>query len=285
MLPIAAAFGDAAAGTARRAAQHLLLWLGLGIALQVGLAQDGFLLANGRDGTASLLEWWSPRWEVWSLVPSFIHHEAWTAIGHTLVWLLVAAACAIVLRRLRPRVPGAASLAASTVLAGGLFAASQLVPLLPADPPQPIADLNARPRIAALDSFDTATRPAAIIYDPFRKAAAVDQISRFPLTVSPGLRSDPQPLRVVHNGRFSLPAGRYRADVLFVDGERPGALPLSLQLGRTGPPVSTWTIDPATGPWSTEFSLPVDAGFVGFRSGRELERAIREITSDADRRG
>ena len=39
--------------------------------------------------------------------------------GHTLVWLLVAAACAIVLRRLRPLSPGAASLAASTVLAGG----------------------------------------------------------------------------------------------------------------------------------------------------------------------
>jgi hypothetical protein len=32
------------------------------------------------------------------------------------------------------------------------------------------------------------------------------------------------------------------------------------------------------GPWSTEFVLPVDVGFVGFRSGRELERAVREIT-------
>ena len=58
----------------------------------------------------------------------------------------------------------------------------------------------------------------------------------------------------------------------------PGALPFSLQFGRTGPPVSTWTIDPATGPWATDFSLPVDVGFVGFRSARELERAIRDIT-------
>ena len=278
MLPIAAAFGDAAAGSARRAAQHLLLWLGLGMALQLGLAQEGFLLANGRDGSSSLLEWWSPRWEVWSLVPSFIHHEAWTALGHTIAWLMVAATCAVVLRRLPPLKPGAAALAASAVLAGGLAVASLIVPLFPADPPQPIADLKARARMLALDTFDASARPAAVLYDPFRKAPAVDQVSSFTLMVAPGLRPEPQPLRVVHNGRFSLPAGRYRANVRFVDGERPGALPFSLQLGRTGPPVSTWTIDPATGPWSTEFSLPVDVGFVGFRSARELERAIRDIT-------
>lgn len=290
MLPIAAAFGAAAAGSARRAGQHLLLWIGIGIALQMGFAQDGFMLANGRDGTASLLEWWSPRWEVWSLVPSFIHHEAWTALGHSVAWLGVAAICALVLRRMPHRLPGAASLAAAAVLTAGLVIGSLIVAVLPADPPQPVADLGARPRMAALDRFDASARPAAVIYDPLRKAAAVDQVSRFTLTVAPGLRREPQPLRVVHNGRFSLPAGRYRADVVFIDGERPGAQPLSLQLGRTGPPISTWTVDPAEGPWSTEFALPLDVGFVGFRSGRELERAIGAITltpllvTDASRR-
>jgi hypothetical protein len=252
--------------------------MGIGIAVQVGLAQDGFLLANGRDGTGTLLEWWSPRWEAWSLAPSFIHHEAWTAMGHSLVWLAVAAVCAFVLRRRPAQAPGAAAVTAAAVLAAGLIAASMIVPLLPADPPQPIANLGARARIAALDSFDASARPAALIFDPLRKAAAVDQVSRFTLTVAPGLRNEPQPLRVVHNGRFSLAAGRYRADVLFVDGERPGPRPLSLQLGRTGPPVASWTVDPAQGPWSTEVSLPVDVGFVGFVSGRELEQAIRAIT-------
>lgn len=277
-LPIAVAFADATAGTARRAAQHLLLWIGIGIALQMGFAQDGFLLANGRDGTSALLEWWSPRWEVWSLAPSFIHHEAWTALGHALVWLAVASGCAIALRRRPPEAPGVAALTASAVLAAGLVAAALIVPLLPSDPPQPIANLRARARIPALDSFDTSARPAALIFDPLRKAPAVEQVSTFTLTVAPGLRPEPQPLRVVHNGRFSLPAGRYRADVLFIDGERPGPLPLSLQLGRTGSPIETWTVDPAAGPWSAEFALPVDVGFVGFRSGRELERAIRVIT-------
>jgi hypothetical protein len=278
MLPIAAAFADAHASASRRAAQHLLLWLGIGLACQMGLAQQGFLLANARDGTASLLEWWSPRWEVWTLVPTFIHHEAGTALLHTLAWLTMAAGCALVLRRLPIQRPGAAALAACTVLAAGLVAVALALPLLPADPPQPAANLLARPRIAALDTFDVAARPAALVYDPLRKAAAIDQVSSFMLTVTPGLRPEPQPLRVVHNGRFSLPAGRYRADVRFIDGERPGPRPLSLQFGRTGSPVATWTVDPATGPWSTELWLPVDVGFVGFRSPRELERAISEIT-------
>jgi hypothetical protein len=278
MLPIAAAFADASQSPARRAAQHLLLWLGIGAAFQMGFAQEGFLLANGRDGTASLLEWWSPNWEVWTLVPTFIHHEAGTALLQTLAWLTIAVACAVVLRRRPIQRPGAAALTACAVLAAGLVAVALAVPLLPADPPLPVANLLARPRIAALDSFDAAARPAALVYDPFRKAAATDQVSSFTLSVTPGLRPEPQPLRVVHNGRFSLPAGRYRADVRFIDGERIGPLPLSLQFGRTGSPVATWTVDPATGPWSTELWLPVDVGFVGFRSPRELERAISAIT-------
>jgi hypothetical protein len=278
MLPIAAAFAEAEGRKAARAAQHLLLWTGIGIALQLGFAQEGFLLANGRDGMASLLEWWSPRWELWSLVPSFIHHEAGTAMLHTVAWLAIAAGCAIVLRRLRSTAPGGAALAACGILAAGLVAVAIVIPWLPADPPQPVANPQARARLTALDTFDATARPAALVYDPFHKAAAVDQVSRFTLSVVPGQRSEPQPLRVVHNGRFSLPAGRYRADVQFIEGERPGPLPLSLQLGRTGTPVTTWTVDPATGPWTTEFSLPVDVGFVGFRSSRELERTIRLIT-------
>ena len=277
-LPIAAAFAEAPAGSARRAGQQLLLWIGVGMAWQLGVTQDGFLLANGRDGTANLLEWWSPRWEVWSLVPSFIHHEAGTAMAYTIAWLAIAGLCAILLQRAPSMPPGRAAFGAAAVLAAGLFVASLVVPLLPNHPPQRVANLQARARMAALDSFDTTVRPAAIVYDPLRKTAASDLLPAFALSVAPGLRPEPQPLRVVHNGRFSLPAGHYRAQILFADGQRPGPQPLSLQWGRTGPPVSTWTVDPATGPWSTEFTLPADTGFVGFRGGPELERAIRAMT-------
>ena len=61
-LPIAIAFRAAPAGSARRAAQHLLLWVSVGIAVVLLFAETGFLIANGRDGTSALLEYLSPRW-------------------------------------------------------------------------------------------------------------------------------------------------------------------------------------------------------------------------------
>jgi hypothetical protein len=83
MLPIAMAFRSTPAGSPSRAAQHLLLWLGVGIAITLAVGQDGLLINNGRDGTSALLEFWSPRWELWSLAPSFIGQHwlnAW--LGH-----------------------------------------------------------------------------------------------------------------------------------------------------------------------------------------------------------
>jgi hypothetical protein len=65
-LPIAIAFRAAPPDGARRAAQHLLLWLSVGIAGMMLLAERGFLIANRRDGTSSLLEHLSPRWPAWS---------------------------------------------------------------------------------------------------------------------------------------------------------------------------------------------------------------------------
>jgi hypothetical protein len=92
-------------------------------------------------------------------------------------------------------------------------------------------------------------------------------------------RTDPQPLRVIHNGRFSLPAGTYRIDVLFSDQPPDRALPLSLQVGRVGPPLQSWTLRPDAGQvWSTDLWLPVDANFVGLRGPVEMERAIASIT-------
>ena len=277
-LPIGAAYADAAPGTARRAAQHLLLWIGVGIAMQMCLAQDGLLIANGRDGSSALLEWWLPRWETWSLVPTFIYHEAGAASVQSLIWIAAAAGTAFALRRLTVRGPGAAALAASAILAAGVAAAALVVPLVPAEPPQPAVNLAARARITALDEFDRRARPAAVVYNPLSKTAAAELVPRFTLAVAPGWRPTPQPIRVLHNGRFSLPAGRYRASVQFGGDERIAPHELSLQLGRTGPPLSTWTVDPASGIWTTDFTLPADVGFVGFRSLREIQRAVHEIT-------
>ena len=146
VLPIAAAFAAAPQASARRAAQHLLLWIGVGIAVTLAFAQEGLLIANGRDGTSSLLEWWSPRWELWSLAPSFIFHEAPTALLQSAAWLLIAAIAAAVLSRMRVSRPATAALAACGVFGAALAAAALVLPVLPHDPPMPRVDLEARAR-------------------------------------------------------------------------------------------------------------------------------------------
>ncbi|MDH4065338.1 MAG: hypothetical protein OEW19_13140, partial [Acidobacteriota bacterium] len=277
-LPIAAAFAAAPQSSARRAAQHLLLWIGVGIAVTLTFAQQGLLIANGRDGTSSLLEWWSPRWDLWTVAPTFIHHEAPTALGHAAVWMALAAAAAAILARVRTRQPATAAWAACAVLGGALMTASLVVPLLPDDPPLPRVNLQARSRLAALDQFDTHARPAAVVFDPLRKASAIDVLPALTLGVTPGLRRDPQPLRVLHNGRFSLPAGEFRAEVAFEPEPTAAGGTVSLQVGRTGPPLGTWPVAPGQARLSETFRLPVDASFVGFRGSREVEEAIRSIT-------
>ena len=280
MLPIAVAFRAAPAASPLRAAQHLLLWIGAGIAVTLAIGQDGLLLNNARDGSSSLLDFWSPRWELWSLAPSFIAQHWALAWLTTLWWLAIALGGAWLLTRIRGVRPGASALAAFAIFAACLIAIAITVPWLPsgrADAKK--IDLSARARLAALDGFDARARPASIVYDPLHKGAAVDALPQLVLGVKPMQRSDPQPVRVIHNGRFSLPAGTYDIAVQFND--RPPSQPaaLSLQIGRNGPPLQTWTMQPQPRErWQTELWLAADASFVGLRGPADLERAIESIT-------
>jgi hypothetical protein len=73
-----------------------------------------------------------------------------------------------------------------------------------------------------------------------------------------------------------LPAGHYRVEVEWI-GQRHGET-IGLQLGTTGEPWRTWPVDPRPGErWTTEFSVPLDVGFVGLRGTPELERTIGRI--------
>jgi hypothetical protein len=191
-----------------------------------------------------------------------------------------------VLARIRTSSRGVAALSAIGAGVVTLVAGAATVRGLPAaSPPLPDLDLRARARLGSLDTFDHTTRPYALRYRPLRLETAVDAETALSVGVTPGLRSAPQPVRVLHNGRFSLPAGRYRVVVDWATRDplpaRPGAA-LSLQIGRIGPPLVTWTVDPVPGgTFSQEIVLPVDAGFVGLRGNTELERSIAAIRFDA----
>ena len=277
-LPIAVAFRAAPAGSARRAAQHLLLWVSIAIAITLTIAQDGLLINNSRDGTSALLEYWSPRWELWTLAPSFVRRDLGVAWLHSVCWLAVAALAGLVLSRWRSLRPGVSALAAAGTFAAALGLIAVTFPLLPYDLSMRRVELGARSRLAALDGFDSRVRPAAVVYDPIRKVSASDVVPQLSLAVKPLQRVDPQPVRVIHNGRFSLPAGTYDIEVVFGDQVPSRPTPLSLQVGRVGPPIQTWNLQPHAGEkWHASMWLAVDANFVGFRGPLEMERAIAAI--------
>ena len=188
----------------------------------------------------------------------------------------IAAIAALALARVRTTQAGMASLAALAIGVVATFAGASIVPLLPATPAWPAVDVRARPKATLIDEYDAVARPVGVEYSPLRFVTASSIPPRVPIEVLPGTRAEPQPLRVLHNGRVSLPAGRYRLDVAW-SGTRNGER-IGLQIGRLGDPWHTWSVEPRPGEhWAVDVHLPVDAGFVGLRGTPELERVIGRI--------
>jgi len=72
-----------------------------------------------------------------------------------------------------------------------------------------------------------------------------------------------QPVDLLWNARFALPAGEYRVDLTRpVDlGQAPASV--GLQIGRIGPPLDQWRVE---GPsWSRNIVLPIDTALIGLR--------------------
>ena len=280
MLPIATAFRSAPAGSPRRAAQHLLLWIGVGIAITLAIGQDGLLINNARDGTSALLDFWSPRWELWSLAPTFIADRWILAWLNTAWWLIVATAAAAVAepdaqhprrasrrclrsRRLRSRCGSSRSPSRCCRPRG-----------------RNRRSISARARVSPRSTDSIHGRgPRRSSTTRCSKGAATDALPQLILGVKPGSAPIQQPVRVIHNGRFSLPAGTYTISVQFNEHASAAPLPLSLQIGRNGPPLQTWMVQPQAGQqFQAPLWLPVDASFVGLRGPVELERAVAAIT-------
>jgi hypothetical protein len=275
-MPIAIAFRTAPAASARRAAHMLLLSISIGIAGVLLLAQNGMLISNQRDGTSALLEYLSPRWPAWSSAPSFIYHEPPAAFLATAIWVAFAALAAFVLTRTRSTRAGIASLVAMAAGVIATLSAALVVAQVPVSPSWPAIDVRARPRAVLLEEYDSRARPIGLEYTPLRIVPAASIPPHVALEVTPGSRAEPQPLRVLHNGRVSLPAGRYRLEIQW-SGARSGES-VGLQIGRLGEPWRTWSVEPRPGErWAVDIDLPIDAGFVGLRGTPELERVIGRI--------
>ena len=130
-----------------------------------------------------------------------------------------------------------------------------------------------------LETFDPIARPIALRYDAFSRVSPDDLPPLFEVSAVPGQRTDRQPVRVLLNARFRLPAGRYVLDLK--GSEAAGSIrdaSLALQIGREGRPIESWPLVLiAGGRTEREFDVPLDSEFVGFRVARPVEEAIAEL--------
>lgn len=287
--PLAWVYAQARAQPWFSAVARLLLLVTLTITVTVAVAQEGFLIANGRDGSSALLRWLSPAWRLWGLAPTYIAHPPSIAAGFTVVWLASAAFAVLLLRRLLPstrealptiRHDGIAGAAAVAVSLLAVVAASATVSTLFASHLPPDVRLEARARVPMLDEYDATRRPLALVYDPLTRIAADSVPSRFTLRAAPDLERPPQPVPVLFGARFALPAGTYQVGLEWPAARAAAgeAGELSLHVGSLERPFTQWAVRPSNEPWQDRFAIPIDTNFVGFRATPSVESAGPTLT-------
>jgi len=269
-LPIANAFASTTR-PAGRAVCHLLLASSLAVAAAMLIVQDGSLLHNDRDGSAALIDWISPTWPLASVLPSYVAQPIVTAAARTAAWLALAALVVWAVRRLVPQSAGAAALIALLLaVAGAVVLASSTRPAAAIE-----VEPEARARMPLLDEFDARRRPNAIVYEPFARVTPQEALTRAVLKARPGQRNARQPIELLWNARFSLPAGAYRVALA---RHEEGAIPASVgvQVGRVGAPLYRW--DLSGDAFERRVVLPLDAALFGLRALSPYGLADGELT-------
>ncbi|MDO8836251.1 MAG: hypothetical protein Q7V01_11685 [Vicinamibacterales bacterium] len=289
-LPVAWEYRRVAAQADRRAAYRLLLLVGIGISAAVLLSPGMSALANRRDGVSRLLQWLSPDWHLWAHAPDFIAQPLRWGLVQAVIWIGCLTASALLFAALSGRSPRAAAatrvgrglafLRADATLGASLVLVTLLTPLALGGQLKPDVRPEDRARIGLLESFDPHARPVAIRYDPLSAVSASAVPSLFELSAQPGSRRSSQPVPLLLNARFGLPAGRYRVVLSPLAG--PDAPTLSgglvLQGGRHGGTLAAWSVEaPPGSSWNDTFDLPVDVGFIGFRASGRLTSAVGNL--------
>jgi hypothetical protein len=263
----------------RRGLLRLLVSAGLATSASVLLVRDGALLLANRDGLAEWLVWLAPGYEVARIVPALPPAEG-DALGFwlsTLVWGLAIVLAGWVARRWRDEPPGRGAVIATGIAVGAVLLPAAVIPIAGGRHVPSRLEPAERSTSTVLHDFDARRRPHAVVYDPLRLVAASVVPTLYSFTAAPGVRQQPQPLRVLLNARLSLPAGTYRATVT-PHASTAVRGPIGLQVGRIGPPLLTWHPDaPAGEPWAISFHLDVDASFVGLRVAPELEAQVASL--------
>ena len=269
-------------GSLQQAGAQLLLLVSLSVTGVVVTLADRVPARQEGDGASALLYWMSPAWQLWNEAPTYVAGPPGAATLRVLLWLGVLAALALLSARTKAISPGRASLAATTVATAVSIALVSMTAAMLSDAGARF-DVEGRVRFPLLETFDPVARPIALRYDAFSIVRPEDLPPLFTLSATAGSRTAPQPLRVVLNARFRLPAGEY---VLDLKGSESGVQnpdgAIALQIGREGRPVQAWRIVvPPGGHVRQPFHVPLDAEFVGFRAPRQVEAVIAQLRVSA----
>jgi hypothetical protein len=274
-VPLASAWQSTEEARVQRASLEWIVAVGIAITGALVFVHDGLLAANARDGTSALLEYLDPARSLVRAVPSYVLDRAnlTAPVLLTLLWLAIAVLSWHVARVVAVSTRGAAQLAATVLGAVSLLMAAVIAPFVGRADAQPAVPVESRVSAEVLDRYDERARPVAVVYAPFRVMAPESALSDVVFAAEPGIRTAPQPIRVMFNTRLSLPAGRYR-----IVATPPAGATLSgdlgVQVGRRGPPLVVWQLSAAP---SAEFSLDLDASFVGFVAAPDVEARIARL--------
>lgn len=269
--PIAWLYARLPPGSLSRAGAQVLLLFSAAMTLAV--AAGLVPVRQEADGSSVLLQWMSPTWQLWSEAPTFVVGNAGAAAARVAVWLVACGFISWLFSRQRPLSPGRASVVATTTITVLFLALASATSVAMSDTAQRF-DVERRVVFNLLESFDPVARPIAVRYTPLSFVRAAELPPLFIASAVPGERTDPQPVRVVLNARFRLPAGKYVLDLRGSD--QAGAVApasIGLQIGREGRPLESWPLTFG----EREFDVPVDAEFVGFRAARQAEPAIGQL--------
>jgi hypothetical protein len=277
-VPIAWLYARLEPGSRARAGAQALLLVTVAITLTLTAFDSAVPALQEGDGTSSLLQWMSPTWQVWREVPTYVEGITPAATLRLLLWVSAFGTAAWLLARLPPVSDGRASLAGG-LAAVILFLGGSTVAAVALAESGTGFDVEGRVLFPLLETFDPVARPIGLRYDPFARVEADALPPLFALSAVPEQRVSRQPVRVVLNARFRLPAGQYVLDLKGSDaaGSVPNAS-IALQIGREGRPIETWPLVLGRGERiHRDFDVPLDAEFVGFRAPRSVERAIAEL--------
>jgi len=261
----------------QRAGAQLLLLVSIAITVILVAFADEVPARQAGDGASTLLHWLSPTWRLSSEIPTYIASSPGAATIRVLVGLALFGIAAMIVSRQRTTSAGRSALAVTIGATGLLITAVTASAALTASSR---FDVEGRVMFPLLETFDPVARPLAVRYDAFSVVEPHQLPPLFTVSAVPGGRTDPQPVRVVLNARFRLPAGEYVLDLKGSNsaGQAPPNGTIALQVGREGRPVQAWPLTlPAGGHVQERFQLPLDAEFVGFRASKPVEQNIAEL--------